>query len=53
MNISPEDWDFDTVFEAKVSINENNWTMEMKIPYSALRFPSKNIQDWGINFGRK
>ena len=24
----------------------------MKIPYSALRFPSKDIQNWGINFGR-
>ena len=27
--------------------------MEMRIPYSALRFPSKDIQSWGINFGRK
>ena len=52
-DITPEDWDFDTVFEAKVSINDDNWSMEMKIPYSALRFPINNIQDWAINFGRK
>ena len=53
VEMSPTDWDFDTVFESKVSINENDWTLEMKIPFSALRFPSKNIQNWGINFGRK
>ena len=52
-DITPEDWDFDTVFEAKVKINSDNWSMEMKIPYSALRFPSKKVQDWAINFGRK
>ena len=48
-----EDQDFDTVFESKASIIENGWSMEMRIPYSALRFPSKEIQKWGINFGRK
>ena len=51
--MSPSDWDFDTVFEGKVSINDESWQVEIKIPYSALRFPSKNVQDWGINFGRK
>ena len=47
------DFDFDTVFESKVSIDKQGWNMEMRIPYSALRFPSKDIQSWGINFGRK
>jgi len=51
--MSDNDFDFDTVFESKVSINNKGWSMEMRIPYSALRFPSKNIQKWGINFGRK
>ncbi len=51
--MSDEDWDFDTVFESKVSIGNKSWSMEMRIPYSALRFPSKKIQKWGINFGRK
>ena len=50
---SDEDWNFDTVFEAKVSIDENGWNMEMKIPYSALRFPSSDIQSWGIQFSRR
>jgi len=43
---SPDDWNFDTVFEGKVSINEKGWSMEMKIPYSALRFPTTNL----VNF---
>ena len=43
---------YDTVFDAKISFNENGWTTEMIIPYSALKFPEKNIQNWGINFGR-
>ena len=51
--MSDNDWDFDTVFESKVSVGNKSWSMEMRIPYSALRFPSKNIQKWGINFGRK
>jgi hypothetical protein len=50
---SPSDWNFDTVFEGKVSIDENGWNMEMKIPYSALRFPTTNIQSWGIQFSRR
>ena len=53
VEISAEDWDFDTVFESKVKIISDGWTMEMRIPYSALRFPTKKIQKWGINFGRK
>jgi len=51
--MSPDDWDFDTVFESKISVDDKGWNMEMRIPYSALRFPSKDIQSWGINFGRK
>jgi hypothetical protein len=50
---SDDDWNFDTVFESKVVIDENGWNVEMKIPYSALRFPSSKIQSWGIQFSRR
>ena len=46
------DYNFDTVFEGKTTFDENAWYVEMRIPYSALRFPKKDIQEWGINFGR-
>jgi len=44
---------FDAVFEAKVSKDDNGWYAEFKIPYSALRFPKKEIQTWGLNFSRR
>ena len=44
---------YDTVFDAKVHINDQGWSLEMIIPYSAIRFPKKDIQKWGINFVRK
>ena len=52
------EWDedgfnYDTVFDAKISLNKNNWTVEIIIPYSALRFPESEIQNWGINFSRR
>ena len=49
---SDKDWNFDTVFEGQVTIDDNGWNLEMRIPYSALRFPSKKIQSWGIQFAR-
>ncbi|MDQ6998676.1 MAG: DUF5916 domain-containing protein, partial [Mariprofundus sp.] len=35
-----------------VSINEKGWYVEMKIPYSALRFTEEKDQSWHINFYR-
>ena len=50
---SDNDGDYDVVFDAKVSFDETGWNAEFKIPYSALRFPKKDIQNWGINFFRR
>lgn len=44
---------WDAVWESKVSINDKGWIAEIKIPYSALRFPKEAIQTWGINFWRE
>ena len=49
---SGESLNYDTVFDAKIQINDGGWSAEVIIPYSALRFPKKDIQDWGLNFGR-
>ncbi|MCW3123346.1 MAG: hypothetical protein JWQ38_2838 [Flavipsychrobacter sp.] len=35
-----------------VAITDSGWSVEMKIPYSALRFPKKEVQLWGVNFVR-
>ncbi len=46
------DLNWDAVWKSKVNINELGWDVEIEIPYSALRFPKNNIQEWGINFWR-
>ncbi|MBY0480988.1 MAG: carbohydrate binding family 9 domain-containing protein [Chitinophagaceae bacterium] len=48
----PTDYSWDAVWESKVTIQKDGWVVEMKIPYSALRFSKKEVQDWGINFQR-
>ncbi len=50
-----DDWDdidWDGVWEGKTSIDAQGWAMEMRIPFSQLRFPENEKQVWGINFRR-
>ncbi len=49
------DWDrnWDAVWNSAVHIDSLGWTAEIRIPYSAIRFPPKDIQTWGVNFWRK
>lgn len=51
--VGDEDPNWNAVWESAVKIDDRGWTCEMKIPYSALRFSSKDIQNWGINFSRR
>jgi len=46
------DFTFDAVWESATSINENGWTAEIKIPYSAIRFPKKAEQLWALQLNR-
>ncbi len=46
------DLNWDAVWESEVKITEFGWVAEIKIPYSALRFPKSNNQTWGIHFFR-
>jgi hypothetical protein len=47
-----DDLNFDAVWESAVHINQSGWSLEMKIPYSAIRFPSTPQQVWAIQFAR-
>ncbi len=44
---------WDAVWESEASLTERGWVAELKIPYSALRFPKESVQTWGINFWRE
>lgn len=39
-----EDGGWDAVWESAVSFTDNGWIVEMKIPYSAIRFPKQENQ---------
>ncbi len=47
-----EDDNWNAVWESKTRMTENGWIVEMKIPYSALRFSEKAGQVWGLNMFR-
>ncbi len=46
------DTNWDAVWVAKAARMSNGWVAEIKIPFSALRFPEKENQEWNINFRR-
>jgi hypothetical protein len=47
-----DDYSWDAVWASKARRNETGWVVEMKIPYSAIRFPLKPVQEWGLNCQR-
>ena len=50
-----DDWDDDTwdgVWEGRARIDGEGWTVEMRIPYSELRFHARDAQVWGVNCRR-
>lgn len=48
-----EDSHWNSVYESEARIHKDGWSFEMKIPYSALRFTSKDNQIWGLNIIRR
>lgn len=52
-NSGNEDRNWDAVWDSQVKIDSLGWTAEFKIPYSALRFGSNNVQEWGLNMVRR
>jgi hypothetical protein len=51
-----DEWDddsWDGVWESTAKINGKGWAVEMRIPYSQLRFTQQDEYTWGINFARK
>jgi len=52
--VSPgnNDLNWDAVWFSKTSLKSDGWVAEIKIPYSALRFPKASEQTWGLQFAR-
>lgn len=47
-----EDGSWDAVWVSETSITDSGWVAEIKIPYTAIRFPNSNEQNWKINVWR-
>jgi hypothetical protein len=46
------DTSWDGVWESAVHVDDEGWSLEMRIPFSQLRFPPGTRQVWGINAAR-
>lgn len=48
-----EDPSWDAIWESEVEVTNTGWTVEIKLPYSALRFSKEQKQIWGMQFFRQ
>lgn len=46
------DYLYNAVWESAVKLHPEGWSVEIKIPFSALRFPKTNTQVWGMQITR-
>ena len=53
--VSPgnEDFSWNAVWQSAAKIHNDGWSFEMFIPFAAIRFGKKNVQDWGLNIMRR
>ncbi|MFN2239455.1 MAG: DUF5916 domain-containing protein [Thermoanaerobaculia bacterium] len=47
-----DDTEWDAVWSSATKVHERGWTVEVRIPYSQLRFPRRDRHVWGINLIR-
>jgi len=43
---------YDPIWEAQAVVDSLGWTAEMRIPFSQLRFPDADAQEWGFQMDR-
>lgn len=51
-SIGNTDFAWNAVWKSATAKLADGWSFEMRIPYSAIRFPNKDVQEWRINFQR-
>jgi hypothetical protein len=51
-NDNDDDKAWDGVWRGRARVGEEGWSVEMKIPWTQLRFRLGRDKAWGINFGR-
>jgi hypothetical protein len=52
-NGNNEDFAWNAVWKSASKIHNDGWSFEIFLPYAAIRFGNKKIQDWGLNIVRR
>lgn len=52
-NGNDEDFSWNAVWQSGAVIHNDGWSFEMFIPYAAIRFGKKDVQNWGLNITRR
>ena len=52
-SLEDADYGWNAVWDSAVKMYDDGWSLEMKIPYRALRFANEDIQTWGVQFQRE
>lgn len=53
MDNEMEDFSWNGVWKSGAVITDSGWSFEMFIPFAAIRFGKKEVQDWGFNVTRR
>jgi hypothetical protein len=43
---------WDGVWDVKTEMGDFGWSAEFRIPFNTIRYPTRDIQSWGVNFQR-
>lgn len=54
MHVGPQEYDenWEAIWEAESAIQDSLWTVEMRIPFSQLRFARGEEKNWGLHIWR-
>jgi hypothetical protein len=47
-----EDFSPDFLYDTAARITEEGWQAEVRVPFSSLRYPKRDVQEWGIRIWR-
>ncbi|MCP4569490.1 MAG: carbohydrate binding family 9 domain-containing protein, partial [FCB group bacterium] len=50
--VAGEDAGFDLIWESAATITDSGYQVEIAIPFASMRFPSKDVQTWKMDFWR-
>jgi len=51
-SIAGEDAGFDLIWHSAAQITDSGYQVEIAVPFSSMRFPNKDVQNWRIDFWR-